>query len=86
MTTIRYTFERVSWRGNQYGPCQDCSRTTRRQKTFSQTLNPFNLNREKGRPKTRREIETEVREQARTWSRLRPVCTSCEIKRLESDG
>jgi hypothetical protein len=40
-------------------------------RTFMQTINPFNLDRE-GRPKTREQIMDELHAEAETWLRERP--------------
>ncbi len=78
MSTITWRFEKVTWKGRQRGNCRVCGKMTRREKTFSQTLNPFNKNKERDRPKTWREIEIEVRDEARAWSKETPICATCE--------
>lgn len=77
MTT--YKFDKVTWTGHQYGDCQGCGKkAVRRQKTFSQTMSPFNKDKATGRPKTCSQITQEVREQALAWGAQRPWCTGCE--------
>jgi hypothetical protein len=79
MASITYKFEKITWPGKQYGPCRVCGKkAVVRQKTFSQTVNPFNKDKETGRMKTRTQIQKEVREQAQAWSKLQPVCTWCD--------
>lgn len=74
-----YIFDKVTWTGHQYGDCQGCGkRFVRRQKTFVQTVSPFNKNKDTGRPKTYGEIQKEVRAQAQAWGAQRPWCTKCE--------
>lgn len=46
--------------------CRVCGRPGKRQRTFRQTLNPFNRN-AAGEPKTYREIQDELRCCAATW-------------------
>lgn len=74
-----YKFDKVTWTGHQYGDCQGCNkRYVRRQKTFFQTMSPFNKNKETGRPKTYGEVQKEVRAKALEWGAQRPWCTKCE--------
>lgn len=79
MRTVVRRFEKVTWPGLRTGKCKGCGKSTRRERQFSQTVNPFNKNPETGRPKTFRMIEKEVREAARAWSAQPPVCTKCEL-------
>jgi len=72
-----YKFDKVTWTGHQYGPCQGCNKTTRRQKTFLQTVSPFNKNKETGQPKTYKQIQKEVRAEAIAWGAELPWCTKC---------
>ena len=79
MASITYRFEKVTWPGRQYGSCRECGKkAVVRKKTFVQTVNPFNKDPETGRMKTRTQVEKSVREKARAWSALQPVCTGCE--------
>lgn len=54
-----------------------CGRLRNRQRTFWQTLNPFNRNAD-GVPKTMVEIEAELGVEAAAWKREPPVCAGCE--------
>lgn len=72
------TFTKITWTGVRQGKCSGCQKYTRRQKQFMQTLNPFNKDPETGRPKTVRQIQTELRLQAREWGADPVFCTSCE--------
>lgn len=47
--------------------CSVCGRPGKRQRTFRQTINPFNKN-GAGQPKTRREIWFELQCLAATWT------------------
>lgn len=74
-----YKFDKVTWTGHQYGDCQGCGkRFVRRQRTFVQTVSPFNRDKETGRPKTYAQIQKEVTAQARAWGAQQPWCTNCE--------
>lgn len=77
--TTTYKFDKVTWTGSQYGSCQGCGKkAVRRQRTFAQTVSPFNRNPETGRPKTYGQIQKEVMAQAREWGAQAPWCTECE--------
>jgi uncharacterized C2H2 Zn-finger protein len=72
--TIR--FQEVTQQGTKNLPCPDCGKRVRRQKTFSQTINPFNKN-ANGAPKSHQEIRTELLEQVRTWAAEPVLCSAC---------
>ena len=55
--------------------CFGCSKRLSRQRTFRQTLNPWNVN-AAGQPKNRSEIRQELREQAAKWH-PQGVCADC---------
>lgn len=79
MATITYKFVKVTWPGKQYGDCRECGkRHVRRLRTFTATVNPFNKDPETGHVKTYAQVEKDVREKARAWSKLQPICTGCE--------
>lgn len=69
-------FRELSWQGRKNLPCPSCGKKVRRQRTFTQTLNPFN--KIGGRPKTSREIYAELREQAEAWEAVPVECTPCK--------
>lgn len=52
-------FDEVSLTGRKVIRCVDCNKTLRRQKKFSQTINPFNKN-VNGKVKSRSEIHDEL--------------------------
>lgn len=79
MVTITYKFQKITWPGKQYGDCRECGkRFVVRKRTFVRTVNPLNKNPETGRMKTPSQVEKDVREEARAWSKLQPICTGCE--------
>jgi hypothetical protein len=63
------TFDRVTFRATKSLPCPGCGRLTRRQKTFGQTLNPYNRTK-LGLVKTREQIMAELRAEAARWQRV----------------
>lgn len=63
--------------------CVVCGKRRKRQKTFEQTINPFNRN-AAGQPKTRREIWKELDEQSRAWQPT--MCATCEYEECRRAG
>lgn len=77
MATYTQRFEPVTWQASKSLPCPGgCGKKVRRQRTFSQTLNPWNKNAD-GQPKTDLEITSELRAQAEEWQQKPEPCTSC---------
>jgi hypothetical protein len=59
-------------------PCPGCGKKVRRQRTFTNTINPWNRDPATGLPRTRQEIREKLREDAAAWE-LEPVtCAACE--------
>lgn len=79
MVTIR--FRELSVQAHKNLPCPVCGKKVRRQRTFTQTLNPFNRNAD-GVVKTPKEIYAELDERAGAWKAEAVVCTPCS----ERDG
>ena len=72
-----HTYEQLQTAAVKSLPCPGCGRKVRRQRTFTQTLNPFNRN-AAGDPKTRPEVYESLRAKAAAW-RAEPVtCSRCE--------
>ena len=69
---MKITFDKISSHPRKTYTCA-CGRRVTRQKTFSQTLNPFNTI--DGRPKTAVEIQREVSAQALEWQTRADPCT-----------
>jgi hypothetical protein len=61
-----YRFDEVSAIGRKSGKCTVCGKRATRQKTFTNTINPWNKNPD-GTPRTRAEIQKIVSWQARAW-------------------
>lgn len=70
------TFEEVTRRAAKNLPCPDCGKKVRRQTTFMQTINPWNKN-AAGEPKTRQEIQDELKADAAAWVQEPVRCTAC---------
>jgi hypothetical protein len=67
-------------------PCASgCGKKVRRQRTFTQTLNPFNKN-AAGAVKTVPEIRAENKECAEEWKAKPETCSACEEARLATGG
>lgn len=79
MVTIR--FRELSWPGRKNLPCPTCGKKVRRQRTFTQTLNPFN--KIDGRPKTAPEIYAELKAEAAAWEAVPVECTPCKEGRAD---
>jgi hypothetical protein len=72
---VRIGFAVVEMTGYKSGKCK-CGKHRRRQKTFSQTINPFNKNAE-GMPKSREEIYQELKETIAKWKKEPITCEDC---------
>lgn len=73
-----YRFRPVTHQVTKSVPCTVCGKKVRRQRTFSQTLNPFNKN-AAGLPKTEVEIARELVAKAEAWQgepETHPKCAS----------
>ncbi|MFE0353647.1 hypothetical protein ACFW2I_09145 [Streptomyces nigra] len=71
-----YRFHEVRHQASKNLPCLACGNKLRRQRTFSQTLNPFNKNAD-GQVKTELEIVRELVVEAADWEKepeLHPRC------------
>lgn len=76
MPTYRFTEYPLTARKSV--PCTVCGKKVRRQRTFSQTLNPFNKN-EDGSVKTVPDIYRELRVQADAWKTEAETHRGCEV-------
>ena len=70
------TYERVTWQARKSVPCPECGKKIRRQRTFGQTLNPFNRDRD-GFLKTRQQIRRELYAEAAVWQERPEMCGDC---------
>lgn len=83
MTVIR--FEKVKLHGEKNHRCPGCGKKVRRQRTFWQTVSPFNRNAQ-GQPCTRQEVLEKVRKELTDWQAKPERCTPCaDIERREAD-
>lgn len=69
-------FDDVKYRATKRCSCTRCDKIVRRSKTFSQTLNPFNKNKD-GIPKNRGEILEDLVVEAKDWQITCEICTAC---------
>lgn len=76
MTT--YRFEEIKRQAKKRVPCETCGKKVTRQRTFSQTVNPFNKNAD-GDPKTEREISEELTAECHEWEAKQggELCGAC---------
>jgi hypothetical protein len=72
--TIR--FERVPMTVSKTVKCASCGKRLRRQRTFEQTINPWNRNAQ-GLPRTYEEILAALREKAAGWKLAPETCWAC---------
>ena len=74
--TATVRFERIPLTFRKTVKCADCGKRLKRQRTFEQTLNPWNRNAE-GQPKSRQEILASLREQGAEWKQQPETCSTC---------
>ena len=72
-----YFYEQVSVQGRKSGTCPVCGHPARRQKVFTNTVNPFNKNAD-GTVKTRAEVHVDVRALWREWISTPVLHAGCE--------
>ena len=72
----RYVFEEVQYRKTKTLPCSTCGKSVRRSTTFTNTINPWNLN-AAGEPASRSEIIEKLRAKADAWMTEPVQCTPC---------
>jgi hypothetical protein len=85
MTTYTTTrFERVPLTAVKNVPCAGCGKKVRRQRTFEQTINPFNKHAD-GIPKSRIDILGELKNKADAWKAEPEIHTKC-AETVASDG
>ena len=72
-----YRFERVPWTAKKTVPCTVCGKNIRRQRTFEQTLNPFNKTAD-GRVKTIKDIYPELSAKAEDWQQQPETHDTCQ--------
>ena len=71
-----YHYTPISLTGFKRLKCTGCGKTVRRQKTFTQTMNPFNKNAE-GKPASRAEIMDKLRLEVAEWEQKEVTCSWC---------
>lgn len=76
-THITTTFERVPLTVKKSVPCTVCNRKVRRQRTFEQTINPWNKTSD-GKVKTYKHIYPELEAKAAAWKAEPETHSDCE--------
>lgn len=71
------TFDEVKRPAKKRVRCAVCQKPVQRQRTFSQTLNPFNK-KKNGQVKTRRDISDELTQEAEKWKTEKELCNKCK--------
>lgn len=61
------TFEKVKWSRTVHVDCPGCGKRRKVQRTFHQTINPYNKNSD-GFPKTYSEVLASVKDEAYKWT------------------
>jgi len=75
--TVTTRFEVIRHKAVKSLPCAVCGKRLRRQRTFEQTINPYNRNAD-GTVKTRAEIRQELITEARVWAQDAESHAACE--------
>lgn len=81
MTSRTVRFRELSLQASKNLPCPSCGKKVRRQRTFRQTLNPFNKN-AAGEPKSAKEIYADLQKKVDEFEATPVRCTPC----TEQDG
>lgn len=68
-------FQEVKVKGSKKCKCT-CGKRVSRSKTFSQTINPWNKNKE-GNPKSFGEIQEELSNERNEWMNEKELCSNC---------
>jgi hypothetical protein len=74
----RITFDKIARTFVKTVRCSACRGPVRRQRSFYQTLNPFNVHALTRKPKDREQIERELLETGAAWQREPELCSACE--------
>jgi hypothetical protein len=67
MYRVVTTYQKVTRSASKQGFCSVCGKRTTRRRTFDQTLNPYNISKETGLPKTYSEISAELNAAVKDW-------------------
>lgn len=65
--TRTVTYTPVKYQSQRSGKCPVCGKQVSRSRMFEQTISPFNKDPETGEPRTVRQVQVAVREQAAAW-------------------
>lgn len=72
------TYDRLTVTGHKTLPCPECGKRVRRQRTFGQTVSPYNRNSD-GTVKTAAEVRASVVASVREWERVVEPCASHKV-------
>jgi len=72
-----YYYEAITERGWKSGTCAVCGKPARRQREFTNTVNPFNRN-DDGTVRTREEVRRNVRRLRAEWESAPVLHARCE--------
>jgi hypothetical protein len=72
-----YRFREIKYQASKNLPCPGCGKKLRRQRTFGQTLNPFNKNAD-GQVKTELDIVRELHATAAEWETEPETHDTCQ--------
>jgi hypothetical protein len=75
MQRVVYTYEPVRVQAFKRHPCPVCGKLLRRQRTFQETINPFNKNPD-GTQKTGQEVLRSVQAKADAWQQAPETCSN----------
>lgn len=73
-----YRYEEISWRSEKSGECAVCGKHVKRQKKFTNTVNPWNRNPD-GTTRTRVEVMANVQSLAARWQEQPVTHQRCEV-------
>ena len=74
---VSYKFDEYKLQASKRFECSKCGKKTRRQYTATETMNPYNKNKE-GNPKNAREIYASLDEKLEEWRNEIKLCAKCE--------
>jgi hypothetical protein len=84
MTT--YTFEQVRYPATKNLPCPICGRKRRLSKTFTMTINPWNVDPVSGEPRSRMQIGIALKAEASEWLVVPEAHPNCSTPKETPDA
>lgn len=77
MSSQRIYFQELKVYASKRLPCPICTKKLKRQKKFSMTLSPFNINPATGLPRMSSEIYEALGKMAKAWESDPEYCVDC---------